>query len=282
MLPQLIAFDLDGTLLPETKVITPRTRAAVRALAAAGTTVTIATGKSLHLSGEYADALGLPMPIIALDGSKVGDWPGGESISSCGVSLAEVAEILRTIDGLALLPFYVDHRDRLVLHEELAPHRAFLSVYARNIDLIADPADALDGEPHFIAFLGLAGDVREGVERLRPITGNGLAMFSADFFRRGVSFLVVRPSTHKGAALKLLAERLGIPRARTAAAGDWKNDVEMLEYAGTAVAMPAADPEVIRAADIVLPDGPEGDGIARWIEELLKDGETVNSKAVKQ
>ncbi len=264
-----MAFDLDGTLLPETKVITPRTREAVRALAAAGTTVTIATGKSLHLTGEYADALGLSMPLIALDGSVVGEWPGGARIFTCGVARPQTTEVFRAVEDLSILPFYVDCRDRLILHEGLALHRAFLSVYAREIELLADPEAAIEGEPHFLGFLGLSDQVHEGVERLRPFAENGLSVFSADFFTRGVSFLVVRPKTDKGDALELLAEHLGIPREETAAAGDWKNDVAMLRYAGTAVAMPDSDPEVMQVADVVLPRGPEKDGIAEWIEALI-------------
>lgn len=269
MLPQLIAFDLDGTLLPETKVITPRTRAAVRALAQAGTTVTIATGKSLHLTGEYADALGLPMPLIALDGSIVSHWPGGELIHTCGVPRDRVGEIFRAVAGLEILPFFVDHTDQLVLHAGLLPHQAFLSVYARRSEILDDPEASIAGEPHFLAFLGSPDEVLEGVARLAPLTGDGLSIFSADFFSRGVSFLVIRPNTDKGTALAMLAAHLGIAREHTAAVGDWKNDVAMLGYAGTAVAMPDSDPLVIAQADLVLPEGPEDDGIARWIEELL-------------
>jgi Cof subfamily protein (haloacid dehalogenase superfamily) len=269
MLPGLIAFDLDGTLLPETKVITPRTREAVRALAAAGTTVTIATGKSLHLTGEYADALELPMPLVALDGSVIGDWPGGERIFTCGVPRPRVPEVFRAVEGLPILPFYVDQRDRLILHADLAPQRTFLSVYAREVELLADPESAIVGEPHFLAFLGPRDHIREGVKRLHRFTENGLSVFSANFFTRGVSFLVVRPNTDKGAALEMLAGHLGIPREETAAVGDWKNDVSMLRYAGTGVAMPVSDPMVTAAADIVLPRGPEEDGIAEWIEEML-------------
>ncbi len=269
MLPQLIAFDLDGTLLPETKVITPRTRAAVRALAKAGTVIAIATGKAMHLTGEYADALGLSMPLIALDGSIVRHWPAGETIFTCGVARPRVGEIFRAVEGLSILPFFVDHRDQLVIHDGLRAHRAFLAVYARRIEVLADPEAAIDGQPHFLGFLGSPDEVGAGVERLLPLTGDGLSIFSADFFSSGVSFLVIRPNADKGAALKLLADHFGVPRERTVAVGDWKNDVSMLRFAGTAVAMPASDPLVIAEADVVLPEGPEEDGIAQWIEELL-------------
>ena len=42
---RLVALDLDGTLLPESKVLTPRATEVVAALGEAGIAVTLATGK---------------------------------------------------------------------------------------------------------------------------------------------------------------------------------------------------------------------------------------------
>jgi hydroxymethylpyrimidine pyrophosphatase-like HAD family hydrolase len=80
---------------------------------------------------------------------------------------------------------------------------------------------------------------------------------------------VLRPRATKGTALRELAESLGVPRERVAAVGDWKNDEEMIRFAGTGVAMPNADPAVIAAADVVLPWDSENDGVARWLLGLL-------------
>ncbi len=270
MIPRLVAIDLDGTLLPESKVLTPRSRDALRALHAAGTTVMIATGKAYHLTGEYADALGLEMPVIALDGAVIGHWPNGPRVFECGIPNSRLTEIRELVEEIPVLPFLVDGKDRLVLHEKLEEQRAFLSVFSRRIDLHPDPLAGIEGEAHFLAFLGTPADARRAVSALSPLTGDGLDIFGVEFTRHEVGYVVVRRNTNKGEALARMAAELGIPRERTAAVGDWKNDLAMIRYAGTGVAMPAAEPELIEAADLVLPFGPEDDGVARWVESLLK------------
>ena len=71
-LPELIALDLDGTLLPESKQLTQRSRRILAELERRGTRVTLATGKFLHLACRYARQLGLNTSIIALDGARTG------------------------------------------------------------------------------------------------------------------------------------------------------------------------------------------------------------------
>lgn len=75
------------------------------------------------------------------------------------------------------------------------------------------------------------------------------------------------PHADKGTALKFLAERLQVPREETAAAGDGRNDVPMLDWAGLAVAVEGAPPEVIAAADRVI-GRPGTGGLARLLDEL--------------
>jgi len=65
-------LDLDGTLLPESKLLTERSRAALRAMEELGTVITLATGKFLHLADRYGEALGLATPLVALDGARLG------------------------------------------------------------------------------------------------------------------------------------------------------------------------------------------------------------------
>ena len=53
----------------------------------------------------------------------------------------------------------------------------------------------------------------------------------------------------KGSALELVRRRLGIEPHLTFAAGDQRNDLEMLRWAARGVAMGDAPPEVVAAAD---------------------------------
>ena len=72
---------------------------------------------------------------------------------------------------------------------------------------------------------------------------------------------------HKGAALRQLADYLGVPMSATMACGDGLNDVTMLRDAGLGVAMANACPEAKAAADVFTLSCDE-DGVARAIERF--------------
>jgi hydroxymethylpyrimidine pyrophosphatase-like HAD family hydrolase len=112
-LPRLIALDLDGTLLPESKQLTARSRAALRAMEERGTTITLATGKFLHLAGRYGEALGLDAPVVALDGARLGG-NGREVIESC-IARDMAEEILERYADPSWDGFMDDGADELVV-----------------------------------------------------------------------------------------------------------------------------------------------------------------------
>jgi hydroxymethylpyrimidine pyrophosphatase-like HAD family hydrolase len=72
----------------------------------------------------------------------------------------------------------------------------------------------------------------------------------------------------KAHGLKLVAKRLGIDASDVLAVGDGRNDLEMFAWAGRAVAMGQAPPEVAKAADEVVADVDE-DGLADVLEPLV-------------
>ena len=76
----------------------------------------------------------------------------------------------------------------------------------------------------------------------------------------------------KSLALQSLCELWGVDPARTLAFGDAENDVDMLRAAGRGVAMGNARPHVRATADDVAGEIGE-DGVARYIQRLLRDGE---------
>ncbi|MGY2061457.1 HAD family hydrolase, partial [Nocardia gipuzkoensis] len=57
--PELIALDVDGTLLQTGQPVSPRVRAAVRAAAAAGAHVVITTGRTLLATRLVVEELGI-------------------------------------------------------------------------------------------------------------------------------------------------------------------------------------------------------------------------------
>lgn len=72
---------------------------------------------------------------------------------------------------------------------------------------------------------------------------------------------------HKAVGVELVAQHLGFAREDVVAIGDGLNDVEMLAWAGTAVAIEGADPRVLAVADLVVP-GPEREGLVEAFRAL--------------
>jgi hydroxymethylpyrimidine pyrophosphatase-like HAD family hydrolase len=72
----------------------------------------------------------------------------------------------------------------------------------------------------------------------------------------------------KAFALERLCRRLGITAEEVVAVGDMPNDLPMLAWAGTAVAVANAAEEVLEAADEVTAANVE-DGVALLLERVL-------------
>jgi hydroxymethylpyrimidine pyrophosphatase-like HAD family hydrolase len=74
----------------------------------------------------------------------------------------------------------------------------------------------------------------------------------------------------KAFALERLCRRLGITAEEVVAVGDMPNDLAMLDWAGTAVAVANAVPEVLEAADEVTAANVD-DGVAQLLERILAE-----------
>ena len=80
---------------------------------------------------------------------------------------------------------------------------------------------------------------------------------------------VLTKGVNKAFGLEKLAQKLNIEPSEIAAIGDAANDIEMLEYAGLAIAMGNASEEVKAIADIVT-DTNENNGVIKAIDNLIQ------------
>ena len=80
---------------------------------------------------------------------------------------------------------------------------------------------------------------------------------------------VLKKGVNKAFGLEKLATALNIEPYEIAAIGDAANDIEMLEYAGLAIAMGNASEEVKAIADIVT-DTNENNGVIKAIDRLIQ------------
>ena len=80
---------------------------------------------------------------------------------------------------------------------------------------------------------------------------------------------VLTKGVNKAFGLEKLAQKLNIQPSEIVAIGDAANDIEMLEYAGLAIAMGNASEEVKAIADIVT-DSNENNGVIKAIDNLIQ------------
>ena len=80
---------------------------------------------------------------------------------------------------------------------------------------------------------------------------------------------VLTKGVNKAFGLEKLAKELNIQSSEIAAIGDAANDIEMLEYAGLAIAMGNASEKVKAVSDIVT-DTNENNGVIKAIDQLIQ------------
>ena len=260
----LIALDVDGTILHHDGHLSPRVAAAVGALRDAGAHIVIATGRSVVATMPIIEELGL-----VREGAFAVCSNGAITVA-LGEQYAEGYEILEavTFDPRPAVELLRRARpDALVAVEEVgvgfklsAPFpEGELQGDLRIVDheeLVARPATRVTfRDPN-----GSAESFSELVDRIGLHGVNYAVGFTAwlDLAPEGVS---------KGSALEQVRRKLGIEPSDTVAAGDQRNDLEMLHWAARGVAMGQAPPEVIAVADESTASVDE-DGLAILLEEI--------------
>jgi hydroxymethylpyrimidine pyrophosphatase-like HAD family hydrolase len=90
------------------------------------------------------------------------------------------------------------------------------------------------------------------------------------FISKSLPFFLefAHPDVSKGSGLAFVAERLGFTAEETVAGGDGENDRELLDWAGFAVAVANAHPDVLERADLVVPPV-QDEGVAALLEAYL-------------
>lgn len=272
-----LAFDIDGTLTNDQKVVTPRTKAAIMAAQEAGITVILASGRPAFGLKALARELELDRHhglLIAFNGATVVDAVTDEVLFDRALTPDEVQRVLAHVRCFDVIPM-ITHGDELLVEDVFAEpilhHGVPMSIIkyeARACNLhpreVGDLAAFCTGPENKILTAGtdtyLQDHWREMYEPFRAeLTGMFTADFYFEFTARGIS---------KGQALAGALPKRGIDASELAAFGDSQNDVAMLRYAGVGVAMANATDEVKGVADMVCGSNNE-DGIADALAQLL-------------
>lgn len=240
---KLIALDMDGTLLTQGDTISERNQAAIARARAAGTEVTIATGR--HIEGvvwQHAKALGLTMPLVTVNGGEV--WTmDGQLLYRRPLRAADVMEL---------------HRLAITLNAHFWGRTT--QEFVRNDRL---PDDAENAE--WLKF-GFYSPDQQVMDELWRTLGNDERFELTN--SGSLNIEVNAAGVTKAAGLQLVCDRAGFDASEVVAMGDSRNDISMLRWAGLGIAMGNAQEMVKAAADTMTADCSD-DGVAQAIDALL-------------
>jgi Cof subfamily protein (haloacid dehalogenase superfamily) len=266
---ELIALDIDGTLVGDDLEIGPRTRAAVRAARRRGVIVSLVTGRMVSSALRFARELELDAPIVGYQGAIIRAMPARDSkrLGKLYVHTPLRADVAREIvswtRSVGLDP-HLNHLERFIV---------------RSDDPRADDYSAFMGSDADLA-IDLLGSIRHGISKVMaagepPLPTDVLAAARERFAGRAdvtvshprfIEFLA--PGVSKGRGVRWLARRHRMQLGAVLAIGDQWNDLEMLTEVGHGAAMPTAPAEVRAVARYIAPPLGE-EGVAALIESLV-------------
>lgn len=270
---KLIACDMDGTLLNDNKEISPRNLKVIKELQSQGVYFVIATGRQDTMIKEYIDQIGGNMPVISCNGALIRDIHTGEEFSSVPLESQQILDIIRICKELGM-DYHLYGRD-IIFGETLTNKMYFYNKrnpslpekYRIPLLVSSDYRSVINEHQDLLYKVLVFPQTEEGFPLVseRILSETGLQAFRSD----KTLLDVMQKGISKAQGIATLCEKLNIHRSETAAIGDYLNDLDMIEYVGTGVAMNNAVPELKDAAHMVTENCNNNSGVAEALERLV-------------
>ncbi|MBV8063953.1 MAG: HAD family phosphatase [Actinobacteria bacterium] len=244
-------------------MLRPRTRAAIEATRATGVHVIVVTGRMFQAVLPFLREAELDDPVVCYQGALVADPTTGEFLRHLPIPRERALEVIDAVLEAGFhINCYVD--DQLYVAEETPEARRYADLNKVAIHVVGDLREWLHADPTKLVAVGDPGALDELEAELKPrLAGRLFVSKSLPYFLE-----FAHPDVSKGAGLQFVADLLGFDSAHTAACGDGENDRELLDWAGFAVAVANAHPEILARADLVVPSV-DDQGVATLLESYL-------------
>ncbi|ARI75557.1 Cof-type HAD-IIB family hydrolase [Halobacillus mangrovi] len=282
---ELIAIDLDGTLLNSQNTISKDNIDAIKMAQQKGTEVVIATGRAEFDVRNVLEKTGLNIWVIGANGATIHE-PNGTLFHSVPIEERDTVEILEWLDqeqfyyevfsdsailtpqnGRELLQIELDRIQSANPNEDIkklteAIEKQFSQTGFYHVESYQDILDAGTPIYNVLAFSFEKEKLDKGWGTFESYPN--LTLVSSAFH----NFELEHKHASKGLALEKLANHLGHSIKRTAAIGDSPNDLSMIAKAGHSAAMENGRTAVKEASSFVTKSN-DDHGVAHAIHHWL-------------
>lgn len=249
---KIVFFDIDGTLLDHEKELPESTKKAIKQLKESGVYVAIATGRAPFMFEDLRKELDIDT-FVSFNGQYV--VFEGEVIYKNPLN-AEKMHILRENAAKSAHPLVYLNHETMKANVEDHPfiHESMGSLKFKHPEF---GPSFLDESEIYQALLFIEDkDQQKYMDAYNEFHFIRWHPYSTDILPRGGS---------KAIGIQRMLERLPFKKENVYAFGDGLNDVEMIDFVGTGVAMGNSHPELFKVANHVTKDVAE-DGILHGLE----------------
>lgn len=266
----LIALDMDGTLLTSKQTISEPVKAAIDKAVLNGKTVVIATGRTPSELLDYKDEFENVRYYVCENGALLYDSEMERVIESQSIPREIADELIKIAETWDVMIYIASNGKAMCTYSDLSRMEYFHIEQYKDViqrtGLLHDNMIESYWEKPFpiekINFFSVSAEKREVLKK-------ALAEYPLTAVYAEETSLEVSPlHMSKAVGFEKLCEHLSIPVSRTIAVGDSDNDAELLKKAGFSVAMGNARPYIKELCDAVVADN-NHNGCAEAIEKYL-------------
>lgn len=263
---------MDGTLLNSNHEVSDQNKKILKRVVDAGVMVVISTGRLFASAKVYAKYLDLITPIIACNGAYICEYHRSNVIYENPLNKDDYIKVANLLEKHDMYYHFYDNENFYTVdlnYNSLKYHNWNQKQKPEdriNIEVIEDGPSFLnnsnpkiykmvvmDNDDEKLNFIASELRKNENIEVISSLKN------SFDIMNKGVT---------KGSALARLCEKYGINKDEVIAIGDNHNDISMLEFAGTKVAMGNSEKEVLDIANIIT-DTNDNHGVGKALENLI-------------
>ena len=264
---KLVAIDLDDTLLDSGLKISPYCIETINQVQKKGIIVTLATGRMYVSTLPYVRQLETEkdIPIITYQGALVKCSNSEKVLYYRPLAMDKSVEIMKYFKK-SKVHFQAYFNDQLCMESLTEEGRDYSHLAGVEPVIIKN---LIDEAAHQETCKILA--VIENEKLLLDMELELRGIYTRDLYitRSKPYYLeIMHPQANKGDALKVVAEHYNFDRKEVLAIGDSYNDMAMIEWAGTGVAMGNARKSVKETADYITSSNEE-EGVAEALQRFV-------------
>lgn len=264
---KLIAIDLDGTLLGNSKKIPEKNKIALKKAQEKGHIVMIATGRPLHRAIDYAREVELDKYsglLATSNGAVITNIKTGETIQNITFDKGLQNELITYLTNLKL--DFMVYDDSKIYSNGKAKFWVKLMRKLIGLKIIENERIILDNQLNLNKII--VNNTTEKLENLKVELLEKFGEFVDIAFSSRLSLEIMPKLASKGLAIRTISNMMGIDMKDTIAFGNTGNDESMIRVANVGVAVANSTKDLLEIADYVTLSNSKG-GVGDYIEKYI-------------